>query len=386
MGVNRQIQEECVDVCRRENDFVCVTSKRPSSLGKFISRHGLQTVAQCSKAQSFWNIAMTIMLDHDGEGRTVTPCDHEDGWKNERPCNFIFPSHELPRLCQILASQNYLRDVAVYIDINEANWNGHSTEIDRCSAGLSRLPRLLEPLDLLHSAGAAQVEGPLSSSCKRHVIKSLCKDQPTGIETLQTALATFSQSDEKERRDDPSGASDLYKKALNYVHLCHCLWFWDFEEREIVVDNGPFCGLKAEQAMFNLQIRLLARIASIYLKARKLRMARIYTERALELRRGWGEFYPELHDPSEKPVFAEVLHLSAEIYYLHGDVHRAAQDLDKAGTYLPLQEEEQCRLEAWRKESARLEERRKKRAEAATLQRQEKEAKSEGIWTLTIRF
>ena len=393
MRVSRQIHQECVDVCRRENDFVCVTSKQPSALGKFIYDHELQTVAQCSKAHSFWNIAMTVTLDRS-EGTDSPyrleeswPCYHRDGWMNEQPCKFIFPSHELPRLCQFLAMINYLRGIDVYIDINKANWNGHCTEIDRCSAGLSRLRRLLEPLELLHGVHAAQVEGPLSSSSKRDVIKNLCRDQPRGLETLRTAMALLIQGDEINRRNDPFSASDLYKKALNYVYSCHWSRSWEWDEGDIVLDDGLFYGLKARQAMFNLQIRLLARIASIYLKARKLRMARIYTERAFGHPyddRGWKQYELELHDSSEAEVFAEVFHVSAEIRYLHGNVERAVFDLHEAGKYLPLREEQQCRLEAWKEQSARLEERNKKRGEAATLQRQQKEKKFEGIWTLRI--
>ena len=377
MRVSRQIHEECVDLCRRENDFVCVTSNRPLTLESFIWDHHLKLVTRWAGAQSSWNIAMTIVLDH-GEHTHTRYC--LDVCENERPRKFIFTSDELPRLCQFWMKEKYLERVAIYIDINDAKWNGHSTEIDRHPAGLSKLRRLLEPLDLLRGIGAAQIEGPLSSSYKLGVIESLCRGQPTGMDTLQCAIATFIKGDEKLRQNDSSSASELYKKALNYVHSCNWLSVsaWPWHEEETVLDNGLFSGLKAGQAIFNLRITLFARIAAIYLENWMLRMARIYIERAFDLRRPyfregfkhWEEL--NLRDSSEVPVFAEVLHVSAQVSHRQGDVRNAAHDLGRAENYQPLDEEQKCRLKTWKDHIASLDQRKTERADAADLRYQKK--------------
>ncbi len=45
MSTSRRIYEESVSLCRRENDFVCVTSSRPSNVFKEIGNQGLELIA-----------------------------------------------------------------------------------------------------------------------------------------------------------------------------------------------------------------------------------------------------------------------------------------------------------------------------------------------------
>ena len=64
IGTNRRIHEETVDLCRRKNNFVCLTSRRPSRLAQKLEESGLQMLAIGPKAHGFWNVSMTITLDH----------------------------------------------------------------------------------------------------------------------------------------------------------------------------------------------------------------------------------------------------------------------------------------------------------------------------------
>ena len=276
-----------------------------------------------------------------------------------------------------------LRDTAIYIDINGAIWNGQSTEINRSPGGLPRIQKLLDPLHQLHSFGAAQIEGPLSGAYKGSVNASLCKDCPTAMDIIQTAMVTLGQGDVQVSRSHLNQAIRTYKVALNYVHSC-C---WLYEERDIIMDDGPFPGMKAVQVMRNVKVRLQTRIASVYLSIGMTRMARIYTERAMDPRRPYDDRHNKVYsleiEPWQRVVYAEALHVSAKIWYSYGHVDKAVGELGEAGEYVPLDQEEQCRHEAWEKHADSLRKRHAQQAEAQELQRQRAGEKVEGIRTPT---
>ena len=90
-------------------------------------------------------------------------------------------------------------------------------------------------------------------------------------------------------------------------------------EDQTPVTIEAFLGLNAGQAMHNLEVRLYARIASIYFRIRQLRIARIHIERALDARhgtgdRGWKDYNLNI-DPQQYAVYAEVLDVSAELNF-----------------------------------------------------------------------
>ncbi|CAD6594353.1 MAG: hypothetical protein ASARMPREDX12_008700 [Alectoria sarmentosa] len=391
LGTNRKIYEEARDVCRRENDFVCLTSLRPSRLGYEVEEQGIQMIAKGSKARDFWNISMTLILDpaalggwpqggprYRGPDRWLDPS--EDG----RPWRYIFCSDELPEFCRLLLKMSMddddiLRKTALYLDINPAIGNGQAIEIDGNPAGLSRMERLLGPLRQLHSLGAAQIQGPLSGHYKGEVIQSICKDCPTAMDIVNQTMVSLRQADDQASKGQLLQANQGYKKALSFLRSC-C---WRYDEQEFVIKSGPFPRLEAEQCIKNFVVRLQARIAAVYLEMGKLRMARVYTERALDPRRPYDDRHNKEYcldiEPWEGVAYAEVLHVAAKISYAHGGVYQATADLGDAGLLVPLTEEQEARLEAWQNHSNSLRDRYTKREEARKLRSQKQEEKTEGI-------
>lgn len=292
---------------------------------------------------------MTIVLDPT---EFAGPCLAEScDSGTERPWRYIFCVDELPTFCRLLLKLNrrrqgrLLQNATIHIDIN-AVWNGQPAEMDRNAIGLLRLRSLLDPLHQLHSFKAAQIEGPLSFSYKGSAITSLCKACPTGLEIMQTAIVILSKGDEQVGQNRPTQGVSLHKSALGYVRSC-C---WLYGERDFIMDSGPFPGVTVGQAIHDLKVRLLARIASTCLDIGMLRMARIYVERARCSHRFHGPRFAVL-DPSqlpdsEKTVYAEVIHLSARICYTHGHVREALIDLYEARELRPLDTEQQSRFDA----------------------------------------
>lgn len=388
---NSRIHEESVDLCRRENNFVCLTSRRPSRLGNELEALGLQMIAKDAKADGFWNISMMLTLDPvDFNGwpyRRPTLCETAggaDAAEDQRPWKYIFCSDELPTFCRLLlksTKRHYspLRDTAFYIEINPAIWNRQETEIDCSPAGLARMRKLLEPLRQLHSFGGAQVEGPLSGSYKGSIIMSVCKDSPTALDIIRIAMVALTEADEHVSKGRLLQAIDLYKTALMNVRSC-C---WRYDERDFVMKNGPFPEMKAEQAKHNLKVRLLGRIALVYLKSGMLRMARIYTERAMDPRRPYDHRHNKQYHLTvaswQDVVYAEVLHVAAHISYTHGDVWEAVGDLREADSLVPLNKEQKCVYEAWQERADRLVTRRANQEEARKSQERQQIEKAEGM-------
>lgn len=325
---------------------------------------------------------MTLTLDPADFG--VWPY-HMRASKHDRPWNYIFCSDELPTFCRILlelaiANDFILRNTAIYIGINAAIWNGQAAGIDSNLAGLARMRKLLEPLRQLHSFGAAQVEGPLSGSYKGSINASVCKECPTAFDIIETAMEALSQGDEQVSKGRLRQSNQGYKAALNYVRSC----FWRYDERDFIMNSGPFPKLEAIQVMANLQVRLQARIASVYLESGKLRMARIYTERALDPRRRYDHRQHKLYysldlQPWQKVVYAEVLHVAAKVRYIQGHAGEAEQRLSEAGELVPLNEEQQSRYEAWQTRAVILYDRQTKSMQAKRLLSEKQDEMAEGI-------
>ena len=330
-------------------------------------------IAADPDADLLWNVAMTLTLD------PVSVAEDVDD--DQRPWKYIFCRDELPTFCRIISkcfrkNHGLLGNTTIHIAINPDIWKGQTTYIDSTPIGLSRMEKLLGPLRQLHSFGTAQVEGPLSGSYKGSIITSLCKDCPTAMEVIQTAMLTLEQGDDNTGTGKLLLANQAYKTALCCVRSC-C---WLYDERDFVMDQGPFPGLKAHQAKSNLKTRLQARIASVYLKSGMLRMARIYTERAVDRRRpfdrrGYKVYSLELQ-PWQRPVYAEVLQVSAEISYIHGDVRGAVCDLEHAGEYASLDERQESRLGEWQNH---LCDRSTERAKLREIYDRKREDKTRGI-------
>lgn len=390
MGTNRKIHEESVDLCRRKNNFVCLTSRQPSRLAQKLEECGLQMLAKGPKDHGFWNVSMTITIDpmhYDGYPYLLPRFSETGSYvyasKDERPWNYIFSNDELPTFCRLLLKlskfiDGLLRDTILYIEINPAISNGQATEIDSTPAGLSRMQQLLEPLRQLHSFGAAHVEGPLSGSYKGSINASVCGDCPTALDILQISMRDFSQGDQDLSEGRLLQANQLYKSALNHVRSC-C---WRYDEHDLIINSEPFPGLKAVQAIANLKVRLQARIASVYLKSGMLRMARIYTERALDprrpYRRGWKEYSLDLQ-PWQGVVYAEVLHVAAHIRYIQGNVWEAKEHLWEAGQLVPLNDEQQSTHDAWQIQADALSQRYKDQEQRKKLGFKKQNKKTEGM-------
>ena len=306
--------------------------------------------------------------------------DATDTSEDGRPWNYIFNSNELPTFCEILMQWRWsvLRDTKIYIDVNPVIWNGQATEMDSNRAGLSRIGKLLEPLHQLHSFGEAGIGGPLSGNYKLSIKQSVCKDCPTCLEITQTAMGLLGQGDELVSKGRLLQANLDYKAALSYARSCQ--WFYD--EHGLIMESEPFPGLSAEQVLSNLEVRLQARIASVYLESGMQRMARIYTERALDPRRSYDRRGNKQYDVNVEPwegvVYAEVLHVAARNSYTYGNVWEAVGHLQDATQFVPLNEEQEAMLEAWQKQGDDLYEKRARRGERKRLCLHKRDEKTEG--------
>ena len=393
IGTNHRIHEETVDLCRRKNDFICLICRQPSRLAEALQYHGLEMIAQGPKAHGFWNVSMTLTVDSEnGENLSLNgpwyyrAASDVDASKDGQPWKYVFSSDELPTFCRLLLKLSKFRGLLLQkmilcIEINPAILNGQAKEIDSTPAGRSRTQKLLEPLRQLHSLGAAHVEGPVSSSYKRSMNASLCGDAPTAMDLIEISMQALVRGDKDFGKGQLLQANELYKSALNHVRCC-C---WRYDEDDMILDDGPFPGFEAYQVLSNLEVRLRARIASVYLKDGMVRMARIYTERAMDPRRpydgrGNKEYTLDI-EPWEGVVYAEVLHVAAHIRYIQGNAWEAMGHLDDAREYVPLNEEQQSTYEAWQARANVLDERRKKKQRAREMQQEKHMKKTEGIET-----
>ena len=373
MSANRRIYEESVNLFQRENNIICLTSSRSPRLAHYFNRREMKMILSGAKAHRFSYAAMTLTVDDPVSDLQFY------GWSlpaDEQPCKYIFCSDELPTFCRLLIKHpgrfekgQSLPNIEIHIDVHNAG-RDHSWNMDRSTSGLSRLHKLVDPLRQLHSLGAVQIEGPLSASYKSSVIADLCEKCPTAMEIIGSANVILGQGDEQVRQDLPVDAINKYKTALN--HLRSCCWL--YLERAFVMDSGPFPGLTAERILYNLKVRLLARIASTYFQIRMLRMARIYVERALNPHHSLDEESHRLYRLEDRPwqqvVYAEVLNVSAHIWYAYGHVGEAIGDLRNAQEYMELNEGQECTLEAWQKHEDKIYERRTKKRDAREIMAQ----------------
>ena len=308
----------------------------------------------------------------------------EDVPEDGQPWDYIFCCEELPEFCRILLEmgrheRSIIRDTALILELNSALGNGQAVEIDSNAAGLSRMRKLLSPLRQLHSLGAAQIDGPLSARYKKDIITNVCKSCPSAMEIIESTMNILDLADQQADKGKFRCVNLGYKAALSFIHACH--WQWD--EYYFVMDSGPFPGLQAYQVIENISIQLHARIAAVYLESGDKRMARIYTERALDPRRRFdhrGNKEREIVvEPWEETVYAEVLHVAAKISYAHGDVREALLDLHAAGQFLPFNEEQESRREAWQSQAERLWAREMHRRDTTREREEKRDKKAEGI-------
>ena len=333
---------------------------------------------------------MTITLDPpdlrgwQGDGPWCTSGQREDAPEDGRPWNYIFCSDELPEFCRLMLyvyenDDSLLKETVLYVDINPAIANGQVKEVDDHPTGRARMQKVLDPLRPLHSLGAAQIDGPLSGSYKGEIIKSICKPHPTATDIVYETIASLEQADEHASKHQFRRANLEYKAALSLIRSC-C---WQHREWDIVMSDGPFPGLKVYQVFDNLVVRLQARIAAVYYKSNELRMARIYTERALDPRRISDRSNPIHHElviePWEHIVYAEVLHVVAKLSYTCGNIFRATHSLSQAGILAPFDEEQISRHKTWKTHADRLTARHVEKWEAKTKQLNKRNQQAEGM-------
>ena len=354
-----------------------------------LENYGMQMIAKLSRARNFWNISMTLTLDSScsrawPRGWPWCYTDDEVAPEDGRPYNYIFCSDELPGFCETLLNMSGhgggpLEETVLYINISSALANGQVKMIDDHPVGRARMEKLLGPLRRLHSLGAAQIDGPLSGSYKGEIIRSISKDCPFAMDIVHETIASLEEADEQASKDQLRQANLGYKAALIYISSC-C---WRHGEWDFVMSDGPFPGLEVRKVVKNIEVRLLGRIAAVYYKSNKLRMARIYTGRALDPRRPYNGLYVNYHalniQPWENVVYAEVLHVAALISYTHGNVSEAVDSLLQAYEYVPFDEEQESRYEAWQAHADRLTARRDQKRESRERHVKNLNEKAEGI-------
>lgn len=289
---------------------------------------------------------------------TRSPRRNSSASDDGQPWRYIFCSEELPefsRLLLILSTEcrDLLPTTTLYVNMNPAIGNGQGGEIDGNAAGLARMQKLFGPLCQLHSFGAAQVEGALSARIKNELILSVCRDCAPAAFIIEAALLSLNSANEKVSRGRLQEANLEYKAALSAVRSCcwQYVQLWDDDERDSFEHPGPFPDLTAQQNINLLAVRLRARIAATYFESGQLRMARIYTERALDPRRPYDHRHNKRYildiEGWEGDVYAEVLHVAAKISYAHGDVKKAVGALEDAGDLAPFTEEQEATYRAW---------------------------------------
>lgn len=201
--------------------------------------------------------------------------------EDESVWNYVFCSDELPEFCRLLLDatryNNTLPSTVLSIDINPTISSGQATEMDTSPAGRTRLWKLLNPLRQLHSLGAVQLDGPVSGSFKSLVISSIRKDRPSVMDIIRETVTALNEADEQASKGQLRQPLFGYKAALSVIRS----YDWRREERRIVTDSGPFPGMQRNQVTQNLEVRLQARIAAVYLNINRPRMVRIYINRAL---------------------------------------------------------------------------------------------------------
>ena len=381
--MNRRIYIEARDLCRRENDFICLTSHRPSRLGNVLEDFGLRMLAKTAKAQNFWNFSMTIILDPvEMKGWPYDDLWSGDAHEDGPPWKYIFSSDELPTFCRLLFGRaqwdNVFRPTSLYILINPNIWTEQAREMDE----MSRVKKLVDPLHLLHSFRGAQVDGPLSGSYKGKIIESVCKDCPNALEILDAANSILGDGDDQVSKSQYMSGIMKYKLGLTYAHSCR----WLYDEYDHIMDGGPFSELSAKQAMSNLEVRLTARIARAYFLAKLMRMARMYTDRAVSSHPSWRGWrgngrYSISVQPWEGDVYAEVLHVAAELGYTDGHLCVAVELLEDAGKLASLSEEQKSKLRSYKDRALCLSKRSEKRARARKAQTEREDEKTKGIDT-----
>ena len=192
-------------------------------------------------------------------------------------------------------------------------------------------------------------------------------------------MQALSQGDQDLSEGRLVQASNMYKSSLNHARSC-C---WRYDERDLMVNSEPFPDLNAVQTIANLKVRLQARIASVYLESGMLRMARIYTERALDPRRPFdhrgNKVYSLDIQPWQGVVYAEVLHMAAQIRYIQGNVWEAKEHLWEAGQLVPLTDEQLSTHDAWQIQADALRQRYEIQKQAKELGFKKQNKKTEGI-------
>ena len=307
--------------------------------------------------------------------------------KDRKPWNFIICSSQLPEFCRLLFDKNLsvLGQTTLQVEIDSTIQTGQATETESTTCGLSRLDEFLDPLRQLHSFEVVHIHGPLSVRYKNELIASICKDRPTPEAIIQLSMLYTDRADELVSKRHFTKANLLYKAALSSIRSCKRPW----RRNPTIMADGPFPGLTTFEAISNIVVRLQGRIASVYFQTGQLRMARIYTERALDPRRPVDHRYHKqtnIHTVDwEGVVYAEVLHVAAKISYANHNIDEALYALDLAYICVPLDEERDRQYEAWNSQSMRLqtkkEQRYEKRKEAEEIQCRKEDEKIEGIIT-----
>ena len=335
---------------------------------------------------------MTLTLDFPGsvdlpkdslfdETSSDYICEPEDG----KPWNYIICSSQLPEFCRLLFWKNrgVLGQTTLHVEIDSTVQTGQVTETESATCGRSRFDEFLDPLCQLHSFEVVHIQGPLSGRYKHELIASICKDRPTPEAVIQLSMLSLDRADEQVSRGHFTKAILIYKAALSSIRSCKRPW----RRNPTFMADGPFPGILAFEVISNIVVRLQGRIASVYFQTGQLRMARIYTERALDPRRAYDRRYNKQDyietEEWEGVVYAEVLHVAAKISYANNNIGKALYELSQANKCAPFDEEQESQHRIWESQwnerCAKNTQREGQRKEAKNIYSRKENEKIEGI-------
>ena len=259
---------------------------------------------------------MEVSYGEVGLEEDSSPQEDEEG-----PNEYIVPEQELSLMCTSLLR---VKKEERSTECQPLRIKIHSTIGDFLREGedgyphpQSKLSRLLEPLRQLHSAKDVEIEGPGSDAYKVSIMENMSHDSPITELAMAKVVQALDQGDKARDKGDLPLAVVKYRSGLEIILESN---FEDDEEDEI-------------------RVRLQTRLAASYLKMRKLRMARIYTERVFAPLRSLNDKHFRQRTPLDvvgpRARYAELMAIAAQISLDQGQVEHAWEEIVEAITLDP---------------------------------------------------
>ena len=250
-----------------------------------------------------------------------------------------FPISDLKAACVGLQHRiNRSKNVHLRVTVNPSI--GQSSRSSG-SSPQTKIQSYLEPLSSVRGADQVEVLGPASPAFIDALIAEMCQPCMALSEVLGLAASLHEQGDKELAKESLISALGKYKDALQTLRRGA---FEDAASDQTLI-GGPLHGLTTNQARHETKTRLSTKIASIYLRLGRRRMARIYVERMYSPYwgrddRGSPEKFPlDFNDyPSDEPnlkLFADLLDVAAQISLANGNHMEACNKLSEAFRFDP---------------------------------------------------